>query len=165
MINNLGRSAALASAALLFVTGAVAGATQSQASPATRTCHVADLRLSIGRVTGGAGSLFYPIRFTNTSGHTCALRGYPGVSVVDVHRHRIGAAATRNPHRVSTVSVHPARTVFATIRTNNHSVVSNCRPTSAFIRVYLPSSTKSVLISYHLRVCGAFEINPVQRTA
>jgi hypothetical protein len=165
MINISTRVAALASAALLAATGAMVGATQSSASPRTPTCHVADLYLSVGKSTGGAGSLFYPIQFTNTSTHTCALRGYPGVSVVDIRHHQIGAPATRNAHPVSTVFVHPAQTVFATIRTNNPSVVPTCRPTSTYIRVYPPASFQSVLIPYHLRVCGTFETNPVQRTA
>ncbi|MEH0573317.1 DUF4232 domain-containing protein [Streptomyces sp. B21-108] len=165
MINISTRIAALATTALLAATGTMAGAAPSSASPRIPTCHVADLHLSVGKVTGGAGSLFYPLRFTNTSTHTCSLRGYPGVSVLNSHRHQIGAPATRNAHPVSTVFVHPARTVFATIRTNNPSVVPTCRPTSTYIRVYPPASFQSVLIRYHLKVCGAFEINPVQRTA
>ena len=165
MINISARIAALATTALLAATGTMAGAAPSSASPRIPTCHVADLHLSVGKVTGGAGSLFYPLRFTNTSTHTCSLRGYPGVSVLNSHRHQIGTPATRNAHPVSTVFVHPARTVFATIRTNNPSVVPTCRPTSTYIRVYPPASFQSVLIRYHLKVCGAFEINPVQRTA
>lgn len=166
MIHFSTRVAAFGAALVLAATGTAVGATQAQAAPsktptATPTCHTSNLRLSVGRVTGGAGSSFYPIRFTNVSGHTCLLRGYPGVSVLDRHRHQIGAPATRNPHRVVTVKVRPTRTVSAVVRTNNPGVGPSCRPTSSFIRVFPPASTQAVLIHFHLRVCGAFEVNPV----
>ncbi|MHB9856834.1 DUF4232 domain-containing protein [Streptomyces sp. YIM S03343] len=165
MITISGRAMALVSAALLAATGVSIGTVApAQAAPRTPTCHVSDLHLSIGMVTGGAGSLFYPIRFTNISHHTCALRGYPGVSLLNSHHHQIGAPATRNPHPVSTVFVRPHRSAFATIRTNNPSVVPTCRPTSTFIRVFPPSSFRSVLIPFHLKVCGVFQVNPVQTT-
>jgi hypothetical protein len=156
------RAAAVAAAAVLAATGGAVGAVQAQA--ATPTCRTADLYLSMGQVTGGAGSLFYPVRFTNTSTHTCVLRGYPGVSVLTTLHHQIGAAATRNSHPVTSVSVHPAGTVYATIRTNNPSVVPTCRSTSTYIRVYPPGNTQAALLPYHLSVCGAFEVNPVQST-
>jgi hypothetical protein len=159
------RAAAITAALVLGATGsAVGGARAAQASPATPTCHVADLHLSIAPVSGGAGSLFYPIRFTNTSSHACALRGYPGVSVVNIRNHQIGAPAARTGQPVTLVRVRPHRSAYATIRTNNPDVVPKCRPTSAYVRVYPPGSHRTVLIRYHLRVCGLFEINPVQRT-
>lgn len=165
MINFSGRAAAFGAATVLAATGGAIGVTQAQAASTTPTCHVADLYLSVGRATGGAGSLFYPIQFTNTSTHTCALRGYPGVSALDVNHHQIGAPATRNPHSVSTVFVRPGHTVYATIRTNDPTVVPSCRPVATYVQVYPPASLQAVLIPYHLRVCGAFDVNPVQTTA
>jgi hypothetical protein len=113
-------------------------------------------------VTGGAGSLFVPVRFTNTSTQTCALRGYPGVSILDIEHHQIGAPATRNPHPVSTVLVHPDQTVTATLRTNSRDVVPACRATSTYVQVFPPASLPSGLIPYRLQVCGTFQVNPVQ---
>ncbi|MFC5911462.1 DUF4232 domain-containing protein [Streptacidiphilus monticola] len=160
------RAATLGTVAVLAAGGAVAAVPASaQASPRTPTCTTADLRLSIGRVTGGAGSLFYPIRFRNASHHTCALRGYPGVSVLDSHGRQIGAAASRNPHPVTTVSVAPGRTVYATVRTNNRGLGAPCRAVSGYVRVYPPASYRPVLIPYRLQVCGSFDVNPVGRTA
>lgn len=125
------------------------------------TCRTADLYVAAGPVTGGAGSLFHTVGFTNTSTHTCVLRGFPGVSVVNAAHHQIGAAATRNGATVTTVTLAPDHTVTFTIRTNNQSVVPTCRPTAAYIRVYPPASTQPVLIPDHLKVCGSFETNPV----
>nr|WSX48459.1 DUF4232 domain-containing protein [Streptomyces sp. NBC_00974] len=162
MTNVLTRAATIASAALFATTGAAIGATQASALPMTPTCHVADLNLAIGEPDGAAGSLYYPIQFTNTSTHTCVLHGYPGVSVVDVRHRQIGTSATRTGEPVDTVSVQPGETVTATFRTNSRGVAAGCRPMSAYVKVYPPNSYDAVQIPYHLRVCGAFEISPVQ---
>ncbi|MCX3063171.1 DUF4232 domain-containing protein [Streptomyces beihaiensis] len=169
----LGAAAALAATTAFAVSADAAGSaprtpgaprTAKAAATTVPTCHVDDLYLSMGKPQGAAGSFLYPIRFTNTSTHTCDLRGYPGVSAVNVGHGQIGSPATRNAHSVSTVAVRPDHTVYATIRTNDPDVVSSCRPTSTYVRVYPPASYQSVLIPYHLRVCGAFEINPVGAT-
>lgn len=166
MIHFSRRVAALGAATVFTATGAAAGATRAQAAPsATPVCNVSGLRLSVGAPQGGAGSLFHPIRFTNVSGHTCTLRGYPGVSVLDAHRRQIGAAAARNPQTVTTQVVGPNRTVTAVVRTNNPGVVPRCRPTSSFVKVFPPGSLQAVLIPFHLRVCGSFDVNPVASTA
>ncbi|MEU9304849.1 DUF4232 domain-containing protein [Streptomyces sp. NPDC048269] len=162
MINVLTRVATIASAALFATTGAAVGATQASSLPRTPTCHVADLHLAIGEPDGAAGSLYYPIQFTNTSTHTCALRGFPGVSVVDVKHRQIGTSATRTGEPVGTVSVQPGKSVTATLRTNSPGVAAGCRPTSTYVNVFPPNSYQAVQIPYHLRVCGAFEISPVQ---
>jgi uncharacterized protein DUF4232 len=156
------RRATTVAAAVLAVAGAGAGVVQAQ--PSAPTCRAADLRLSMGRVMGGAGSFFHPIRFTNTSSRICALRGYPGVSALTARHGQIGAAAARNPHPVSTVPVRPGAEVYATVRTNDPSVVRSCRALSTYLRVYPPGDTSAVLVPYRLRVCGAFQVDPVQTT-
>ncbi|MYV45251.1 DUF4232 domain-containing protein [Streptomyces sp. SID2888] len=149
-------------AALLAATASGTGAVQAQA--AAPTCRTADLSLSVGQVTGGAGSFFHPIRFTNTSARSCALRGYPGVSVLDSQHRQIGAAASAGPHAVTTVLVRPAGSVYAAVRTNDPSIVGRCRATSTYLRVYPPGNREAVLVPHRLRVCGAFQVNPVQST-
>ncbi|MEU8843309.1 DUF4232 domain-containing protein [Streptomyces roseus] len=162
MSNVVIRATTIAAAALLATAGASVGATQASAVPSTPTCHVADLNLTVGEPDGAAGSLYYPIRFTNTSTHTCTLRGYPGVSVVDVRHHQIGTSAIRTGEPVNTVTVLPGDTVTAIFRTNSRAVVPSCRPMSTYVNVYPPNSFQAVQIPYHLRLCGAFEISPVQ---
>ncbi|MFB6808157.1 DUF4232 domain-containing protein [Streptomyces sp. NPDC056387] len=163
MTNVLTRAATIAAAMLFATTGAAVGATQASALPnATPTCHVADLNLAIDSPEGAAGSLYYPIQFTNTSTHTCALRGYPGVSVVDVRHRQIGTSAIRTGEPVDTVTLQPGDSVSAILRTNSAGVARGCRPTSTYVNVYPPNSFQAVQIPYHLRVCGAFEISPVE---
>ena len=65
-------------------------------------CQPASLRVTINAnaAGGAAGSTYYPVNFTNTSGSACGMYGYPGVSLVtagDSAARQIGAAAQRNP--------------------------------------------------------------------
>ncbi|MEU7062676.1 DUF4232 domain-containing protein [Streptomyces sp. NPDC046161] len=164
MNNVVNRATTIAAAALLATAGVSIGATQATALPSapSPTCHVADLHMTVGEPDGAAGSLYYPISFTNTSTHTCTLRGYPGVSVIDVQHHQIGTSAIRTGEPVDAVSVPPGETVTAVFRTNSRAVVPNCRPVSTYVKVYPPNSFQAVQIPSHLRLCGAFEISPVQ---
>ncbi|MET9888022.1 DUF4232 domain-containing protein [Streptomyces sp. NPDC006430] len=162
MSNVLTRAAVIASAALLATTGASIGAAQASALPMAPTCRVADLDVAVGGPERSGGSIDYPILFTNTTGHTCALRGYPGVSVTDARHRQIGTSAIRTGEAISTVSVFPDDTVTAVMRTNSRSVAPNCRAPSTYVKVYPPNSTVAVEIPYHLRVCGMFEISPVE---
>ncbi|MFF3863803.1 DUF4232 domain-containing protein [Streptomyces sp. NPDC002209] len=160
MSNVLPRAAALAAAALLTTTGALVGATQASALPtATPTCRLADLELAIGEPESAGGAIDYPILFTNTTSHKCALRGYPGVSVTNAGHRQIGTSAIRTGEPISTVVVAPDETVTAVMRTDSGS---NCRPKSTYVKVYPPNSGVAEEIRYALRVCGMFEISPVQ---
>ncbi|MER7467215.1 DUF4232 domain-containing protein [Streptomyces sp. NPDC097981] len=162
MSNVLPRAAALAAAALLATTGASLGATQASALPMAPTCRVADLDLAVGEPDRAGGSVEYPILFTNTTGHTCTLRGYPGVSVTDARHRQIGTSAIRTGEAISTVFVFPDDTVTAIMRTNSRWGAPNCRQTSANVKVYPPNSSVAEEIPYDLRVCGMFEISPVE---
>lgn len=81
---------ALAAAALLFTGAAVASA-----APRAATCGSVDLGISFGRAGGAAGTVYREVLFTNRGIGTCVLRGYPGVSYVDLNGNQVGAAAVR----------------------------------------------------------------------
>lgn len=134
------------------------------ASPSAglRTCTVADLELSMGRKEAAAGSLYWPIRFTNASGSACALRGYPGVSVLNAGHQQIGAPASPTGQPYDTVEVTPGATVTAVVRTTNGPIGGPCRPAGSSLRVYPPASYDAELIPADLTVCSnVFEIGPV----
>ena len=93
---------AVASAALLAACGSTPGGAGSGTTvtvtppPVTKTvtaspsvspsgpaqCATGDLRLSVGRENGAAGTIYYPLEFTNTSSAACTMYGYPGVAFV-----------------------------------------------------------------------------------
>ncbi|WP_189491286.1 DUF4232 domain-containing protein [Streptomyces antnestii] len=153
---------ALALAASGAGAGVATGAPQAQTVSSTRACGVSDLYLSMGAKGLGAGQLFWPIRFTNTSTTSCTLRGFPGVSVLNTAHQQIGAPATRTTQPIHTVTVRPAHTVTAVIHTTNGPIGGSCRPTGTYIQVFPPGSSHSVLIPAALRVCSnIFTITPV----
>jgi hypothetical protein len=154
--------AAFGAAALLAAAGTAWTAVQADASATTRTCTTGDLYLSMGRKDAAAGSLYWPIRFTNTSTSTCVLRGYPGVSVLTTAHHQIGPAAKRSGETYGTVKVAAAHTVTAVVRTANGPIGGPCNPTGTYLRVYPPASHTAVLIPAPLRTCSdLFTVGPV----
>ncbi|WEO97561.1 DUF4232 domain-containing protein [Streptomyces sp. FXJ1.172] len=159
-------AATVLTAALLGLTaaGAAWGAPSAAGrTPASvRTCTVSDLHLSMGRKEGAAGSLYQPIRFTNTGTTDCALRGYPGVSVLDTAHRRLGPAATRSGRSYGTVTLAPGHWAASVIRTANGPVGGPCLRTGAYLRVYPPASRAAVLIPAPWTTCsGIFQVGPV----
>ncbi|POX48254.1 hypothetical protein C3489_27565 [Streptomyces sp. Ru71] len=156
-------TAGLVAAVVAGGAGAAAVAAQP-AGAAVPTCAASNLYLSMGRQDHGAGQLYWPIRFTNTGTGTCALRGYPGVSVLDVAHRQIGPAAGRSGQSFSTVTLRPAQTVSAVIHTTNGPIGGPCRPTGTYLRVYPPASHQALLVPASLRVCSnVFTVGPVSR--
>lgn len=145
-------------AALLGVTaaGAAWSATPAAARTTTaiRACAVSDLYLSLGAKEGAAGSLYRPVRFTNTSTSTCALRGYPGVSVVDGAHHRIGPAAKHSGSGYGTVTLSPGRSASAVLRTTNGPVGGPCERTGTYLQVYPPASRTATLVPAPWKTCS-----------
>src|ERR1700748_2070137 len=81
-----------------------APATQTSAAPAgAAACSSSNLHISLGNGGAGAGTDFTVIDFTNSGGAPCTLYGFPGVSLTNSSGAQIGAAATRNPSKASTV--------------------------------------------------------------
>jgi Protein of unknown function (DUF4232) len=169
-IGHLSRRGTAASVTAALATLATAGLTwnASATTPAQpvasslRTCTVGHLHLSMGRAEGAAGSLYRPIRFTNTGTTSCALRGYPGVSVLDSAHRQIGPAATRSGRSYGTVALAPAHSASAIIRTTNGPVGGACRSTGSYLRVYPPASYKAVLVPTKWKVCShVFQVGPV----
>ncbi|AXI80824.1 DUF4232 domain-containing protein [Peterkaempfera bronchialis] len=168
------RFAAVSAAALLGLTGVVAGAAPAQArtqpdparsrtaSAVPAACTVAGLRLSMGSQDVGAGQLYWPIRFTNTGSHSCSLRGYPGVTVLNAKHGRIGTPATHSGRSYDTVTVRPGRTVTAIVHTTNGPLGGPCRATGSYLRVYPPGSLRALTVPAKFRVCSnTFDISPV----
>lgn len=105
-----------------------------------------------------AGSTYYKLELTNLSGRACTLRGYPGVSGVNLAGRRLGSPAARNP-------THPARLVTLASGASATAVLqvvdahnfprAVCRPaTAAGLRVYPPGQTASKLVPFPFLACG-----------
>lgn len=105
-----------------------------------------------------AGSVHYELEFTNLSGHSCSLRGYPGVSGVDLAGRRLGTPAVRNARNaVRTITLAPAGSASAALQIADTDVypAARCRATTAAgLRVYPPNQTASKVVPYPFRACS-----------
>lgn len=157
----LAASAAVAVAAVAPAHGASGG---------TPRCTHADLAVWVG-VGGGeaaAGHLYYPLEFSNISGHTCHLLGYPGVSAYN--RHQVGRAAGRTGATPPTVTLAPRQSGHTTLALTNVGVFDPavCKPTTAAeLHVYPPGARDFIEVPFEVGACRSravtyMEVDPVQ---
>src|SRR5271154_3150654 len=90
--------AAAAVAGLAISTAAYAAPSPGPAATsaaAISRCTAGDLGvwLALDQGNGAAGTIYYPLEFTNLSNHTCYLYGYPGVSALGRNGNRLGSPA------------------------------------------------------------------------
>jgi Domain of unknown function (DUF4232) len=159
----LSRATSMVGAGLAAV-GAFTGGSAAHAASGTPSCAMGALVAWLD--TNGdsaAGSTYFKLKLTNLSGRRCALRGYPGVSAVDLAGRQLGSAAGRNAHtRPSTVGLAPGRTAAAVLQIAHAGVypTAECRPvTAAGLRVYPPNQRGSKVVPLPFRACS--RVGPV----
>ena len=99
------------------------------ASPAAgpQPCQTSGLRLTVGPLNGAAGTVYWPLDFTSTSGSACTLYGYPGVAFVKApHGAQIGAPASRRGPAPTQITLQPGATAHATLAVSNVTVGNDC---------------------------------------
>jgi Domain of unknown function (DUF4232) len=129
-------------------------------SPRPGACPTSALHLSIGTGNGAAGSVYYPLVFTNASGSACTLFGFPGVSfVTGIGGSRIGHAATRNSDAPrQTVTLAPGGVAHATLQVVQalNFPPAKCQLTTAhWLKVYPPNQTEPVFLNFTAKTCQA----------
>jgi Protein of unknown function (DUF4232) len=127
-------------------------------------CQSAALKVTVdvSQAGGAAGSSYYPVNFTNTSGEPCGLYGYPGMSFVTAagsEGQQIGAAAQRNP-AFGGISVRlPADGVahaWLQIAQAGNYPASACQPLTAhWLRVFPPGDTVASYVSVSFSACAS----------
>lgn len=100
--------------------------------------------------------VYYTLEFTNVTGQTCRLYGYPGVWAY-TGGHQVGSpAATDRAVRPSMVTLSPGATAHAVLR---YTVTASldaaaCRQvTVPDLRVYLPEAGGAVLVPVAIPAC------------
>jgi Protein of unknown function (DUF4232) len=143
-----------ATLALLVGRGSLA-ATHREAAPRCTTSRLVVWMDTEGN--GAAGSVFYQLQFTNLSRHRCTLFGYPGVSAVDLHGHRVGNAAARlhaHPHRVTLRKGATAKATLQIVEALNFPK-SRCHPvTAAGLRIFPPNTRTSRIVPFPFLACS-----------
>lgn len=126
-----------------------------------RACTAGDLGawVAVDQGNGAAGSIFFPLQFTNLSGHACSLHGFPGVSALDRSGHQLGSPASRD--HVSTprtVVLAAGGTAHAVFRWSDAAVTTapGCHPTfgATELRIYPPNQRSATHAAFSLEVCS-----------
>ncbi|MBV9447058.1 MAG: DUF4232 domain-containing protein [Streptosporangiaceae bacterium] len=122
--------------------------------------------------TAGA-SVVYTLEFTNVSGQTCSLYGYPGVWAYTGDR-QIGSPATLDTSiRPHVVTLAPGATAHAMLRYTRTASFGSaaCRQvTVPGLRVYPPRAGSAVLVPLSIPACSRegpdfLSVEPVQPRA
>jgi len=162
--------------AALAITSAAFAATSSGASPgsgaaraAIPTCAPAlgqygnvSVWVADGQGNGAAGTIYYPLEFTNLSGHTCSMYGFPGVSAISRGGQQLGSPASWESGgsfgTPRTVIVPPGATAHAILA--YHDVVVSTSPgcdpvnTTFELRVYPPDQRSAGFAFFGLQACS-----------
>lgn len=157
-------TAAAAVAGLAISTAAYAATSSGAASPAAASipqCTAFDLGawVAVGQGNGAAGTIYYPLEFTNLSGHTCSLFGFPGVSAIDSQGRQLGSPAnwihTTSPQAVI---LAPGATAHTTLAYHDAAVTTEpgCHPvySAVMLRIYPPDQYSATLAAFGLEVCS-----------
>jgi len=104
-----------------------------------------------------AGSSYYTLEFTNLSGHSCTLKGYPGVSALGLNGAALGSAASREPSSSAVVTLANGSAATAVLRivVAQNYPVSKCHAvTAAALRVYPPGQTVAKVVPFPFSACS-----------
>ncbi len=159
------RLAAVAAAAIagLAISTAAYAATSSSSAPAAAIprCTASDIGVwvALDQGNGAAGTIYYPLEFTNLSDHTCYLFGYPGVSVLDGEGNQLGSAAGWGSLAgARIVNVAPGATAHTILGYHDVAVTteSGCDPVSSatVLRVYPPGQRSSTDAGFPFEACS-----------
>ena len=127
-------------------------------------CQSASLRVTVDAALAGAaaGSTYYPVDFTNTSGSACAMYGYPGVSFVTAGSGagtQVGAAAQEDPtYGKLDVRLAPGGVAHAWLQVAaaGNFPTHACKPqTVQWLKVFPPNQTAAVYVSHSFDACAA----------
>jgi uncharacterized protein DUF4232 len=140
---------------------ALASDTARTTAAAVPACTAGDLGawVAVSQSDGAAGSIFYPLQFTNLSRHACAMRGFPGVSAISRNGHQLGSPAGWDHTRpVRTVVLAPGGTAHAILRYGDVTVATapGCHPVSSMfeLRVYPPGQRQATYAAFSMEACS-----------
>ena len=130
---------------------------------APTACATRDLSIRLGTIQAANETIYQVIDFTNVSGQTCTLYGYPGVSFAGgTPLTQIGAGAVEDPATARVlITLTPGAVASALLRYFDAAFfyphASACTPRNATsIVVYPPNQTTAGYLADNVLVC----VNP-----
>jgi len=154
LFNRPGRRMLIIAAAALACTAAALLPIMAQASPASRAApQVARCTASNTYVwfalspSGAAGTIYYPIEFTNLGSRTCWLSGFPRVWGISKSGRKLGPEAGRLIMTPRRVLLRHNQTVHALVGIVEPGIIAGCHAvTAAGFAVYPPGQVHKQLI-------------------
>jgi len=128
---------------------------------ADSACMASGLRVTVddGAAGAAAGSTYYPIDFTNGSGASCLLDGYPDAWFATSAGHQIGSAAVWDRDVTARpVALRPGATAHAWLQVTAAAnyPAKTCRPVTAhWLRIRLPGAASVSSVRHALQACAA----------
>jgi Domain of unknown function (DUF4232) len=155
-------AAAAAAAGLAISTAAYAATSAPGQARSIPRCTAEDLGVwvAVDQSNGAAGTIRYPLEFTNLSHHTCFLFGYPGVSALDHNGHQLGRPASWDSRTgARTVYLAPGATAHTLLAYDGVLVIPGqrgCGPvrSSVALRVYPPDQRSATHASFSVDACS-----------
>lgn len=124
----------------------------------TGPCVSANLNAHTGEPSGAAGTVGFPIVFTNTGSAPCVLDGFPGVSYADgPDSGPVGAPAARDGVPTGAVTLAPGASASALVMATDvdNYPTAQCNPVPVpGLRVYPPNDTDSLYVPYSGTACS-----------
>jgi hypothetical protein len=123
-------------------------------------CNSSVLSAAVVGAQGAAGTQYVEMSLTNNSSARCAVRGYPGISLLDAANNELGAPADREPageppgaagaNGGTVVLAHGGLAVFTVLMTTP-GILPGCDTQASMakaftIRVYPPDNTVPLLV-------------------
>lgn len=140
---------------------ALASDTTRLSSASVPACQASQLGvwIALAQSNGAAGTIYYPLNFTNVSGHRCSLRGFPGVSAIARNGHQLGSPAGWSARVTArTVVLAPGATAHTILqyRDAEVSTAPGCDPvnTAVVLRVYPPGQYHATVAAFDLPACS-----------
>jgi len=125
----------------------------------TPRCHTGDLRTTSASGDGATGHYSVNLRFTNKSGHTCTLYGYPGVSwVAGDNGKQVNDPFKRVSATRRTITLKPGATAHSMLVEAQYAFfdAKTCKPVQVRgYRVYPPDQTAAIFVDAPEKVCSA----------
>ena len=151
--------AALLATGVVVTTGAVAASASAASAP---SCIGAHLKVSVGTSQGAAGTIWYPIVFTNTGASACSIWGVPAIQPVvggsahstthvgpPAHNNSMGAMPVRH-------EIAPGKSVsagFGVTESGNYTASTCVAKNAGAVVVTLGGFVANRYLTLHISVC------------
>lgn len=158
---------ALALSATLAGAAAAVASAHGANSAAASNCTAAHTQVWLGLGLGGgtAGSIYYPLEFSNVGHKACTLNGFPGVSALGKGGGQVGPAATRNGQHHGTVTLAAGATAHALLRVVDWGALCSKEVVAQALKVFPPGQTRSGVVPFSFGACahkGVLIVGPVR---